>query len=147
MARGIEIYALDLNRPILERLASAPHATQPDALARAPRKAKLHAISTRTLVGSGATRMEVIPLRTVSGERQMIVYFPDTRVLYTSDLFSKLPDGSFWLPQFLQELKSVVDREHLEVQTIFGMHYEPTPWADFLRSLNASFKNETGSGR
>ena len=91
MARGIEIYALDLNRPILERLASAPHDTQPDALARAPRKAKVHVISTRTLISSGATRMEIIPLRTVSGERQMIVYFPETHVLYTSDLFSKLP--------------------------------------------------------
>ena len=76
----------------------------------------------------------------------MIVYFPESHVLYTSDLFSKLPDGSFWLPQFLQELKSVVDREHLEVSTIFGMHYEPTPWADFLRSLNAGVKNQSGRG-
>lgn len=125
IARGIEIYTLDLNRPILERLAAAPHERLPDDLARAPRKPRFHIISARTLVGSGATRMEIIPLRTVSGERQMIVYFPETHVLYTSDLFSKLPDGSFWLPQFVQELKSVVDREHLEVWTIFGMHYEP----------------------
>lgn len=145
MARGIEIYVLDLNRPILERLAAAPHESQPDDLARAPRKAKFHVITTRTVVGSGATRMEIIPLRTISGERQMIVYFPESRTLYTSDLFAKLPDGSFWLPQFLQELKSVVDQEHLEVNTIFGMHYEPTPWTDFLRSLNASSKGQSGN--
>lgn len=146
ISRGIEIYALDLNRPILDRLASAPHDSVPDALARNRRSPRFHLISARTVVGSGATRMELIPLRTVSGERQMIIYFPETHVLYTSDLFSRLPDGSFWLPQFLQELKSVVDREHLEVVTIFGMHYEPTPWADFLRSLNASVKEQSGSG-
>jgi hypothetical protein len=138
MARGIEIYALDLNRPILERLAAAPHESQPDDLARAPRKPQFHLIAARTAIGTGATRMEIIPLRTVSGERQMIVYFPESRILYTSDLFAKLPDGSFWLPQYLQELRSVVDREHLAVETVFGMHYEPTPWSDVLRSLDAS---------
>jgi len=144
MAHGIEIYALDLNRSILEKLAAAPHETQSDDLARDPKKPKFHLITTRTLVGNGATRMEIIPLRTVSGERQMIVYFPESQMLYTSDLFSKLADGSFWLPQFLQELKSVVDREHLEVKTIFGMHYEPTPWTEFLRSLSASSKGQSG---
>ena len=148
MSRGIEIYALDLNRPILDRLASAPHDSEPDALARNRRTPRFHLVSARTVVGSGATQMEIIPLRTVSGERQMIVYFPQSHVLYTSDLFSKLPDGSFWLPQFLQELKSVVDREHLEVVTIFGMHYGPAPWTDFLRSWNASLKkDEKATGR
>src|SRR5262249_6164348 len=33
-ARGIEVYALDLNRPILERLAAAPYESHPDTLAR-----------------------------------------------------------------------------------------------------------------
>ena len=41
----------------------------------------IHAVSTKTIVGSGANRMEIYPLRTVTGERQMMVYFPEHALL------------------------------------------------------------------
>ena len=77
-ARGIPVLALDLNVPILERLFAARYATFPDTLAKSPRAPVIRKISTRTVVGAGPTRMELIPYRTASGERQMMVYFPDT---------------------------------------------------------------------
>jgi hypothetical protein len=39
VARGIPVYLLDLNRPIAQRLISAPHRSNQDSLAREPRKA------------------------------------------------------------------------------------------------------------
>ncbi len=118
--RGIDVYALDLNRALLDRLANA----------RAP---KIRAISSRTTLGSGATRMELIPLRTVSGERQMLIWFPESRTLYTSDLIARRADGTWFLPQAADELLSVVKREQLEPETLFGMHYGATPWSELAR--------------
>jgi len=131
VARGIEIVALDLNAPILRRLAAAPHRARPDALQRRPRAPKFRLIIGRTRFGT----MELIPLRTVTGERQMAVWFPERRLLYTSDLFQKMPDGTWFTPQTVSELVSVVAREHLDPVTIFGMHYGPTPWSDAADSL------------
>jgi hypothetical protein len=133
-ARGIDVYALDLNDAILQRFAAAPHRIHPDALQKNQRRPKLHLVSSRMRFGS----MELIPLRTVTGERQMAVWFPASRLLYTSDLFQKGGDGSWFTTQFLSEFASVVEREHLDPKTIFGMHYGPTPWSDAVTALAAA---------
>ena len=71
--------------------------------------------------------MRLIPLRTVTGERQMLVYWPAHRLLYTRDIFS-LDGDAVWLPQYRDEVASAIAREGLDVRTAFGMHYPPTPW-------------------
>src|SRR5262249_48765856 len=85
VARRIPIYALDLNVPILTRLFAAKYESFPDALAKTPRRPALHVVSGKTVVGSGANRLEIHPYRTASGERQMMVYWPEHQLLYTSD--------------------------------------------------------------
>jgi hypothetical protein len=127
-ARGVPIYALDLNLPILRRLFAAKYETLPDALARQPKAPRLHPVSAKTVVGSGANRFEIYPLRTVSGERQMMVYWPQHELLYTSDLFTLLPDGTVFLPQQVSEAVAAVERDRLTVQRAFGMHYDVVPW-------------------
>ncbi len=132
-ARGIPVLALDLNVPILERLFAARYATFPDTLAKSPRAPVIRKISTRTVVGAGPTRMELIPYRTASGERQMMVYFPEYRLLYTSDLFTiRLP--LVFLPQQVAEAVQAVEREHLAVDRAFGMHYDALPWQTVVES-------------
>jgi hypothetical protein len=133
VAHGVPIYALDLNAPILKRLLAAPHRTNPDALEQAPRAPDLHLIGSRTTLGGRGRRIELIPLRTANGERQMAVWIPAEKLLYTSDLFTVLPDGSVFLPGAVQEMRDVVNREHLDVETVVGMHYGPTSWAAVLR--------------
>jgi hypothetical protein len=128
VARGIPVYALDLNIPILTRLVRAPHVQRPDLLAQHPRAAQFRIVGGNTYVGSGENRLEIIPYRTATGERQMMVYFPAQRLLYTSDLFSGDGSGGWFTPQYLKEMTGVVEREHLSVQTIWGMHYDPTPY-------------------
>ena len=129
-ARGIAIHALDLNRAIIERLLAAPHRETPDRLARNPRGATLEIVRQRTLLGTGPNRMELIPYRTVTGERQMMIYFPERQILYSSDLFSRGRDGSFFLPGMVLECVEAARREKLRVRTVFGMHLAPTPWSD-----------------
>jgi len=134
VARGVPIYALDLNAPILNRLFAAPYLSFPDALAKAPRSANLQLVRAKTMLGGGANRIELCPLRTVSGERQMLVYFPEHRLLYTSDLFTILPNGQVFLPQQVSEAVGAVAREHLAVDRAFGMHYDVLPWSRVVDS-------------
>ena len=139
-AQGIPIYALDLNKPILTRLMAAPHRLHPDELAKHPREPKFTFVSQRMTLGSGETRIELIPLRTVTGERQMMVYFPGAKLAYTSDLFSFGRDKSLFLPQTAQEADAVILREKLDVDRVYGMHYSPISLQE-LRQAIAKFVN------
>lgn len=129
-ARGIPIYALDVNRPILERLINAPFTMNPDLLSKNPRKAKFNFVSGKTVIGSGANRLEIYPVRTETGERMMMVYFPEYKLLYGSDLVQKQPDNTYFMPQYLSELMDATRRENLPVENVFAMHMAKTPWAE-----------------
>src|SRR5262249_4615243 len=126
-------YALDLNVPILTRLFAATFASSPDALAKNPRQPALQVVSDKTIVGTGANRFEIHPLRTASGERQMMVYWPAHQLLYTSDLFT-ISRARVSLPKQVAEAVETAVREHLAVTTAFGMHYDALPWATVVES-------------
>jgi hypothetical protein len=144
VARGVPLYALDLNRPILERLLFAPHRLVPDLLARSPRKPDFRIVTHKTVVGTGANRLELYPVRTETGERMLMVYLPDRQLLYGSDLVQgPLPDGLFFMPQYLSELMDAVRREKLTVSTIFAMHAGPTPWT----KITAEVSNASASSK
>ena len=134
-ARGIPIYALDLNKPILDRLLSSQHRLSPDALAASPNLSKVVYVSRRTKLGDKTNNIEIIPLRTLTGERQLAVYLPASKILYSSDLFQRDQSGDFFLPQTLSEAAAVVQREHLEVKVDIGMHLAATPWTDIASAI------------
>lgn len=139
VARGIPVYALDINQGILQRLVKARYESHPDTLQREPRKARWHWIGTRTTLGQGDNRMELIPVRGQAGERQMFVYFPQHRLLYTSDLMQPRSGDRGWFTEaFAAEAKSVVEREQLDVAQNFGMHYLPLDWSGVVDWLNAA---------
>lgn len=140
VAQEIPVYALDLNVPILSRLVSAPHTIIPDALTKAPKRADLRMVSGKTVVGEGANRLEIYPIRGETSERQMMVYFPKHKLLYGSDPFQRMEDGTYTFPQTVWELMHAVEREKLSVDTFFMMHIGPTPWSD-LQKVVASAEN------
>jgi hypothetical protein len=141
VARGIPVYALDLNRGILERLFAAPHRENPDALAQKRGQAKVTYVAAATSLGEGENRLVMYPFREVTGERQMMVYFPARKLLYSSDLFQGIPSGEFFLPQTLWEAMDAVRREKIEVETDFGMHLGPTPW----KNIDAAVQRQLGA--
>jgi hypothetical protein len=138
VARGIPIYLLDRNEPIVRRLLSAPRTLRPDALANRRREAELRLVSQRTPLGSGANRLELIPMRTETGERMLMLWFPQHRLLYASDLVQgPMPDGSFFMPQYLSEVRDAAAREKLQPEFVFAMHSPKTPWARVLAAIDA----------
>ena len=134
VARGIPVYALDLNIPILQRLLAAPRAAFPDLLAKSPRAPEFRVVSNKTVIGDGPNRLEIYPLRGETSERQMMVYFPEHKLLYGSDPFQKQSSGDYFYPQTVWELKHAVEREKLQVDTFFMMHMGPTPWTDLEKA-------------
>jgi glyoxylase-like metal-dependent hydrolase (beta-lactamase superfamily II) len=134
-ARGIPIYLLDRNVPLIQRLLMAPQRDYPDALAKAARKPILREVGGKITIGTGPNRFEVVPMRGETTERQMLVYFPEHKLLYGSDAFSKLRDGTYFIPQTVSEVADVVEREHLAVEKFFMMHMPLTTWQDALNEL------------
>lgn len=97
IGRGIPAYVLDVNQPIIERLLNADYRTFSDALAKNGRKAKLNIVKEKTVIGTGANRLELYPIRTETGERMIMVYAPEHRLLYGGDLVQPQPDGTFFM--------------------------------------------------
>jgi hypothetical protein len=135
VARGIPVYAVARTVPLLQRFLNAPRTIFPDALAKSPRKPALHPVSGKLVIGSGPNRMEIYPLRGETSERQMMVYFPEHKLLYGSDAFQKTPDGKYFYPQTVSEVVAAVESEHLNVERFFMMHMGVTPWQDALDVL------------
>jgi hypothetical protein len=135
VARGIPVYILDLNRPILERFLASPRTFFPDNFAKSPRKPDFRIVSAKAVIGEGPNRLEIYPLRGETSERQLMVYFPGHQLLYGSDPFQKLDDGSYFNPQTVSEVLHAVEREHLAVEKFFMMHMGITPWGELPRVI------------
>ena len=141
-AKGIPIYALDLNVSILQRIMEASHTLSPDSLSAAPKAPAFRPIAARTTIGTGDTRMEVIPVRGEYGERMMLIWFPGPKLLYSSDLLQRDRSGkSFFMMAMPAEVVDAVAREKLDgIDKVFGMHLPPTPWADVVAAVAAARK-------
>ncbi|HET9379111.1 MAG TPA: MBL fold metallo-hydrolase [Chthoniobacterales bacterium] len=138
VANGIPIYAVDLNQPILTRLINAPFTQVPDTLAKSPKPAIFHWVSAKTVIGAGQNRLELYPMRNASGERMMMVYFPEHKVLYTSDLVQPGQKGPFFMMEYVREASDAAKRENLIVNRFFGMHMPMSPWTDVEKALAAT---------
>lgn len=139
VARHLPVYALDLNLPLLQRLVDAPHRIRPDDLQRQPAAPQWHTVAGRTVIGTGAQRIELYPLRGADTGRQYMVYFPASKLLYASDTLVLDPkSGALYQPELMAEVAQAVDRAHLDVHTVFAMHQGPTPWKQVLAQLEAA---------
>ncbi|HEU4669231.1 MAG TPA: hypothetical protein VFR91_00865 [Dyella sp.] len=139
VARHLPVYALDLNLPLLERLVDAPHHLHPDHLQQQAAAPQWHVVAGRTVIGSGADRIELYPLRGADTGRQYMVYFPASKLLYASDtLVLDAKTGALYQPELMAEVAQAVERAHLDVRTVFAMHQGPTPWKQVMALLEAA---------
>ena len=139
VAERVPVYALDLNRPILERLINAPHELHPDQQQAAPQKPRWRWVSGKTEIGRGPNRIVLYPLRGAATERQYMVYFPEHRLLYASDTLVVDSDkGVIYNPELTREVMLAVDREHLNVDQIYAMHQAPMAWSEVIRMMKHS---------
>jgi hypothetical protein len=126
-ARGVAIHALDASAGFVADLLAAPHTLAPDALARSGRRTSVVPVTARTAIGEGATRIELIPMRTTLGERALLVWLPAPRLLWVATALTLDGDGHA-APSRLAELTAVIARERLEVDQLVGHSLAPTRW-------------------
>ena len=132
-ARGVPIYALDVNVPVVRSLLSAPYTQAPDSLAKVRVAPIIRSIGRLTTFGQGPERLELRPARGQHSSSMMLVYLPEQRLLYASDVV--LPDAfePVFAASYWEELARVVRREGLAVERVFAEHLPATPWGDRAR--------------
>jgi hypothetical protein len=119
-------------------MMAAPHALDPDTLqktktAGAP---KWKIVGDKVPIGIGTNRMDLYPLRGASTERQYMVYFPESRLLYASDTLVLNDDGSIYDPQLVNEVAQAVKRAGIRVDTVYAMHQAPVAWDKVIAQLD-----------
>lgn len=137
VASGVPVYALDLNIPILSRNAAAPYSSKPDLQERLRHRPLFRPVSHALTIGTGVNRLELIPIRGETTERQMIVYFPGHRLLYGSDAFQRDGSGTFTFQQAVDEVVAAAARERLGVDRFYMMHISPTGWTSLPKAAAA----------
>ena len=132
-ARGIPIYALDANVPVVRALLAAPHRQAPDSLARARVVPRVLPVSRLTAIGSGASRLELRPARGQHASAMLLVWMPGERLLYASDVV--VPDAfePVFTSAYRAELVRIVRREGLDVERVFAEHLPAIAWAEVSR--------------
>ncbi len=137
-SRHIPIYHLDLNHFIIQKLLAASYITQPDSWQKSKsRNAQLVSVGKKITIGHGDNQLQLIPYRTETGERMMMVYFPVQKLLYASDLYQpKMPNGFYWEPHYPFEVCSAIEREHLDVDSLYAMHEaNPVSYAEVKKDM------------
>jgi hypothetical protein len=139
VAEGLPVYILDLNRPLLDQMMTGPHTLNPDALEKTKpsKNPNWKIVSGKEVIGAGENRIEIYPLRGASTERQYIVYFPDSRLLYASDTLSVQGD-KLYDPELMHEVAQAVERANIKVDTVFAMHQGPIPWSQVMTLIEKS---------
>jgi hypothetical protein len=121
---GIKIYHPARNRPIIEKLLKAPYITEPDAFAKILKPSfSLTGITDTLAVGTGNNRLVLYAYKTETGDRQMMVYFPQYKLVYTSDLYQG-SDGKrkYWDPQIVWEVYHSIKTRKIVVQQFYSTH-------------------------
>jgi len=121
---GIKIYHPARNKFILNELLNANYHTEPDAFAKqSGHSYKLIGITDTMAIGSGKNRLVAYTYKTESADRMMMIYFPEQKMLYMSDLYQpKDPAGKFWDPQMAWEAYHSIQVRKLAVEQLYSMH-------------------------
>ncbi|WP_457309718.1 hypothetical protein [Sphingomonas sp. UYAg733] len=135
VARRIPIYCLGINAPAIQRIIGGRFETRPDALGTRKRSAILKVVSSATVLGSGANRLLLFPVRGDTSERQMLAYFPELKLLYGSDVFQQGRDGKPSNTQTASELVDAVTRENISPDRYFMMHVDVAGWKDLVSAI------------
>lgn len=135
VANRIPIYHLDLNEKIITRILKANFYTNPDSLQKKKVTPLLIKVTDKLSITDKENPLEILPIKTETGERMMMVYFPKHKLLYSSDLVQPGQGEPFFMPQYIGEIIEAVTRETLDVEKIIGMHQSLIEYQSLLEFM------------
>ena len=135
LAEGTTVVTTPGNAAFVERLAAAPFTLEPDVLAENPRPVRIELVEGGHRVLTDASRrVELYDVGPIPhAEEMLVVYLPEERILYQSDLFNPVtPDGPEPIgyddpwhgvdAEDTRALLAFIRAEGLEVDRIVGSH-------------------------
>lgn len=140
VAAKVPVYSSPLNEGILNKLLSSDYSVDPDTYQLSKVKPVYRWVAKPLTIDDPVTPLTIYPVNGEAGERMAVVYFPKQKLLYATDLIQYWNRARkiFFFPEYLHEVAEVVRKNQLQVETIYAMHLEPTPWKDvedFLAKL------------
>jgi hypothetical protein len=138
-ASQIPVYTHSLNKEILNRIVAADYSIEPDHFEKSRPKPVYNFIDQPLEINDKKNPIKIFPVNGEGGERMVAIYFPNQKVLYASDLIQRLRSGEFFFIEYLMEVRNLVRKYNLQVNTIYAMHTKPISWQEVEDVLN---KNE-----
>ncbi len=135
VADHIPVYHLDLNEKTIKKVINANFHTNPDSLQKARTSPVLVKIGSKLSINDKDNPLDIIPIKTETGERMMMIYFPKHKLLYSSDLVQSGQEEMFFMPQYIGEIIEAVSREQLEVEKIIGIHQPLIEYKNLLEFM------------
>lgn len=137
MAAKVPVYSSHLNEGILNKLAASDYSVDPDTYQLSKVKPIYKWVQQPVTIDDPVTPLTIYPVNGEGGERMVVVYFPKQKLLYATDLIQYWNRARkiFFFPEYLHEVAEVVRKNQLQVETVYAMHLEPTPWKDIEEFL------------
>jgi glyoxylase-like metal-dependent hydrolase (beta-lactamase superfamily II) len=119
IAEGATIVAPQGTRALIEKAATTHSAVVPDALAKAPRPARIEEVRGERIIKDARNEVRIYDVPNGHAEHMLVLHLPKQRVLYQADLVNagEYPanDGTRRFAQWLRSRK-------LSVTTLAGLH-------------------------
>jgi len=132
VASGISIYTHKNNQELLQTIISSKHLSNPDDLSKNDINPKFVFLEDKIKL---TDMFSLYPVNGSGGANMLVVHDEDIQWLYTADLVQRLPDNTFFMPQYLSEVNGVVIKNNLAVKSISGMHLDKTDWGAVFKFL------------
>jgi glyoxylase-like metal-dependent hydrolase (beta-lactamase superfamily II) len=138
VAEGATIVTEASNKPFWEKTFMAPATIQPDAQAKAHKKASIVAVSDKYVITDGKQSIEIY---TTKGDQHsdelMVVYIQPAKILVEADSYSPGPPNApppNPVPPNALVLYDNIQRLKLDPTTVVGIHGRgPVPYAEFTK--------------
>ncbi|MEJ7812764.1 MAG: MBL fold metallo-hydrolase [Gemmatimonadaceae bacterium] len=149
MAEGLTVITHARNRAFFDSLAKRRHVIVQDALARAPKPARIESVAARRVLTDGARTVELHHIRgNPHAATLLMVYLPAERLLIEADAYNP-PAANVATPPpapFAANLVENIDRLGLRVDRVVPLHGRVVPASDLRAAAGASPAPRSPSG-
>lgn len=133
IAAGLSLVTSQANAAFFQQVLDAPHTVVPDRLQRYPRLAVIEIVDRdKKVLTDGRRTVEVYPVENSHAEGMLIVFLPQEKLLFVTDLFS--PGAPSQVRAWSQELVAAIETYDLEIEQLVGGQGGLAPIGDLYRA-------------
>ena len=135
VAAGVPVVTSAINAEFFASVFGAQHSIVPDRLHQHPRLAVIETVDAEKKVMTDGQRIvEIYPVENSHAEDMLMVFLPQEKLLYVTDLFS--PGARHHMQTWSHELLTAIQRYGLDVERLVGGHGGVAPFSDLLEAAS-----------